>query len=346
MRRILTGPATLLAAWAILVPNIALAGNRHENGDESAPPEGEEELVIDESEMEADPAPTTGEPTNDDFLDEGGGQPDPTADGTAAGAAPAKTDITPEEQEKSDAKNITVVQRQAFLNVFCKDGERDERGKCKKTIRRFDLQPQAGITVNDPFVRHWAIGAELNYWLTNRMAVGLAGTGFIGQTTPAYDRIRYQNGLLLTANKNVWQASAQYTYEPFYGKIAVFNRLLMHWEAYVQLGAGIIQTQTIPRFEAINKPFNNFNPQGNFAIGSRFYVSGLDFMSFNFSVRTFIFPDRFEPPNRGPGALDNPVFDDPAEAKANGETRVSFSSVFFLGVSFYLPPKFEYSTRR
>jgi hypothetical protein len=60
--------------------------------------------------------------------------------------------------------------------------------------KRFELQPQAGITVNDPFVRHYVVGAELNYWLTNRMAVGLTGTGFIGNKTSRYNNIRFQEG--------------------------------------------------------------------------------------------------------------------------------------------------------
>ena len=58
------------------------------------------------------------------------------------------------------------------------------------------------------------------------MAIGLNGTAFFGAKTSQYDRIRFQEGLLLTANKTLWQASVDYLYEPFYGKIALFNRLL------------------------------------------------------------------------------------------------------------------------
>ncbi len=365
MRRIFTGPAVLVAACALApLPAFADDGNRQRDEDvlfhsaegeppaEEAPADDEDEIVLDEDEMEAAPdTPPDGGAGGEaggglDFLDEGGEgaeTPGPEAAATADGAV--APEIDEDEQRKQDEQNITVVQRQAFLNVY-----KNEDGK---TIRRFDLQPQVGLSVNDPFVRHYAVGAEFNFWLSNRMALGITGTGFFGAKTPAYDRIRFQNGLLLTANRNLWQASANFLYEPFYGKIAVFNRLLMHWEAYTQIGAGIIHTRVIPRFEALHDPFDNFNPQGNFAIGARFYASGLDFMSFNFGVRTFIFPDKFEPPNRGPAtsggageSVDNPALDDADAAKDAAETRISFSSIVMFGVSFYLPPTFRYSTRR
>jgi outer membrane beta-barrel protein len=344
MRRFPTGPAALAAIVALLPLPAAASSN-------APPPEQpaeEGELVLDEEEMEAE-APKSDGPQDSSFLEEDSGTKAEAAAGVGEGGeAAAQVDApTAEEQQKIDEQMITVVQRQAFLNVY-KDPETG------KVVRRFDLQPQVGLTVNDPFVRHYAVGAEINYWLSNRMALGLTGTGFFGVKTPAYERIRYQDGLLLTANRYLWQASLNFTYEPFYGKISVFNRFLMHWEAYLQLGGGLIHSRVIPRYEALHEPFDNFNPQGNFAIGSRFYASGLDFVSFNLGVRTWIFPDTYEPQNRGPNdaqgpmmeQIDNPALDDPAEAKAAGVKKVAFNTMFFVGVSFYLPPRFSYSTRR
>lgn len=341
MRRFLTGPAALTAV-VVLLP-LPAAANTFQ------PPDEEEgELVLDEDEMEAAAPVEDAGPDDTSFLEEDDGAKADSAVGVGeAGASGELEEVSKEDQEKIDEAMITVVQRQAFLNVF----QDPETGK---TVRRIDLQPQFGLTVNDPFVRHYAAGAEFNFWLTNRMALGITGNAFFGVKTPAYERIRFQDGLLLTANKYVWQASLQWTYEPFYGKIAVFNRALMHWEAFFNLGGGLIQSQVIPRYEAIHEPFNNFNPQGNFALGSRFYVSNLDFVSFNIGVRTWIFPDTYEPPNRGPNdepgpmgeLIDDPSLDDPGAAKAAGVTKIAFNSMFFIGVSFYIPPRFSYSTRR
>lgn len=353
MRRLPTGPAIMLAASALLMPQLAFAANNNaeppaEGEDEIVEdPEDEGELVLDEEEMEAAPEEAPVGVGDDSFLDGPGEDPvgdDQSLPGDGAAAeGGAAAEIDPEEQQKIDEDAIVVVQRQAFLNVF-----KNDEGK---TVRRFELQPFVGLSVNDPFVRHYAVGAEFDFWLTNRMAIGLTGQAFFGNRTPAYDRIRFQNGLLLTANRSVWEASVTYLYEPIYGKVALFNRFMLHWEAYTQIGFGIIQTQVIPRFEAIHDPFNNFNPQGNFAIGSRFYVKDVDFFSFNFAVRNFIYLDRFEPTNRGPtsgagAGVNDPALDDPDAAKDEGDRRFAFNTMLYLGVSFYLPPKFQYSTRR
>ncbi|MCA9684703.1 MAG: outer membrane beta-barrel domain-containing protein [Myxococcales bacterium] len=220
-----------------------------------------------------------------------------------------------------------------------------------------------GLTINDPYVRHWAVGAEVNYWLSNRMAIGLNGTAFFGARTPQYDRIRFQEGLLLTANRTLWQASIDYLYEPFYGKIALFNRLLLHWEFYTQIGGGAIHTQNIPRFQAIHPtPFNHITGQLNLGFGLRYYIQNLDFFSVNLGVRTFGYFDAYEPLDRGvstdPGSggdtIDDPTIsigDDPGPAYAKAKEqplgeRLAFNVLFFIGVSFHLPPTFEYSYRR
>jgi outer membrane beta-barrel protein len=332
MRRILTG-LTALAVCAYPLPLLA-----------APPEEDDDELILDDDDdMEATPDAGDGGPSDTSFLD-GGSDDGPEIGGTVGEASADAPSLTEDQQRKIDERDITVIQPQAFLNVFI-----DSSGKKK---RRIELMPQVGLTINDPYVRHWTAGAEVNFWLTNRMALGINGTAFFGARTSQYDRIRFQEGLLLTANRTLWQASLDYLYEPFYGKIALFNRLLLHWELYVQIGGGVIHTQNVPRFQAVHPdPYNHITGQLNFASGVRYYIQNLDFMSVNFGVRTFGYFDAYEPQNRGVGAGDNPAFDDPAAAYAAAKEvplgqRLAFNVLFFVGVSFYLPPKFDYSYRR
>ncbi len=350
MRRLLPG-LTAFAVCAISLPALAAPPPEGET-----PTEEEGELVLDEEDMEAVPEePAEDKPNDTSFLDEPG--EDATAEvGGEAGTLEAPVKLTEDEQRKIDEKEITVIQPQAFLNVFYVT---DDQGKTKKKLR-VELMPQVGLTINDPYVRHWTVGAEVNIWLTNRMAIGLNGTAFFGAKTPQYDRIRFQENLLLTANKTLWQASVDYLYEPFYGKIALFNRLLLHWEAYLQIGGGAIHTQNIPRFRPVHpKPFNHITGQLNVAAGVRYYIQNLDFMSVNLGVRTFGYFDAYEPFNRGVNTdsgqmgqqFDDPELDDPKKAYAEAKKqplgdRLAFNAMFFLGVSFYLPPNFEYSNRR
>lgn len=335
MRRFLTGSAVFLAsAWA--TPAIAHAALGPAPPPAPKPAGEDEDIVLDEAEGDAKPAEA--KPAEGDAKPAAGGDtgsPDlfsdekPKAGAPATGEAGKVSKDSEAQQLKADKAFISVVQRQRFL---------------KK--KRFELQPQVGITVNDPFVRHTVIGAELNYWLSNRMAVGITGAGFIGSRTSRYNNIRFQEAVLLTANKVIFHASANFLYNPFYGKISVFNRALLHWESFVQVGGGVIMTQVIPRYEAIHEPFNNVTGQGNFALGARFYGPKTDWVSVNFGVRTFIYQDKLEPTARGPGPTQMESLDPPDVAKANAEKKLAFNVVFFLGVSFYFPTTFQYTTRR
>lgn len=297
-------------------------------------PEGDDEDLVIIDEGEEDPPPEGeggGEPDVDidlDLGDDGSGEP---ADGETAEELG-----TEEDQIKAEMGLISVVQRQRML---------------KK--KRFELMPQFGITVNDPYVRHYTIGLDFNYWLSNRLALGLTGTGLIGAKTPRYDNIRFQEGLLLTANRTLWQASLNVTYNPFYGKIAVFNRALLHWEGSLVAGLGGLQTQVIPRYESLHEPFSTVTGGGHFGMVGRFYAPKIDWVSFNFGVRTWVYADKSEPINRGPdsdliamGIGDDPALDDPQAAKDASDFEVAFNVTFLLGVSFYLPTSFEYSTPR
>ena len=357
MRRLVTGAAFAIcfstAPKLALASNAALNESRSDDAfdqpDSDADADNDEDLVLEDESPEE--AATEEAPASDFTPDPSFLETDSKSDSPSGTSKPSTGDDSQDgieiDQDALDKKMITVVSYQPMLNIYKKDGE------SKGYIRRLDIQPQVGLGINDPYVRHWAVGGELNWWLTNRMALGGSATAFLGQRTPNYNRVRQQQGILMTANRFIWQASLNFLYEPFYGKIALFNRALLHWESYVQLGGGVIQTTVIPRFSNLHDPFRHILPQGNFALGARFYVPGAQFISFNFGVRTWIFQDRYEPLGRGPNsnpndenATDEKDFDDPKAAKAAADKRMAYNSIFFFGVSFYLPPSFQYSTRR
>jgi outer membrane beta-barrel protein len=350
MRRILSGPLAglLLALWATPAPALAATAASSEifGPAPAEEPAGGDDMVIidDEMEGEGDPPPAgegEGEdggeaPAGDDaggedlglFGDEGGAK----AGGPVEGVGKQDKD-SEDRQIKADMGLINVVQRQRML----------KKG-------RFELQPQFGITVNDPYVRHYTLGIDMNYWFHNRMAIGLFGTGFIGAKTPRYDNIRFQEGLLLTANKTLWNAALQFTYNPFYGKIAIFNRALLHWELSASIGGGATQTQVIPRYESLHEPFRTVTGGGVISFDGRMYVPKIDWLAINAGVRTWIYPDKLEPDRRGPdtglGGTDDAALDDPDAAKDASDFQVAFNVTVFLGVSFFFPTSFEYSTPR
>jgi hypothetical protein len=337
-----TPPPTLLVR-AVAPPPAPPAGDEKAEKPEK-PEEDEDFVIIDEEEMEGEKeageegAPAEGEQpeagASDLDLDLGGDVP-----------AEEQFKLSAEEREKqlkSEEKLVSSVPRRVFLKA-----PKDENGKTKG---RFELQPQFGISVNDPYVRHYTIGLGLRYWFHNKMGIGLTGTGFIGAKTPRYDNVRFQEGILLTANKILWQASVDFIGVPMYGKAAIFNRAIMHWDGFMGLGGGVMQTEVIPRYEALHEPFRTITGGGYFVIGAEFYIPKLQWFSFSFGVRTWFFPDKLEPTNRGPdtdpGGVDDPALDPPGAAKSASGFELAYNVLLYLGVSFYLPSRFEYSTPR
>jgi outer membrane beta-barrel protein len=353
MRRFFTGPfvgllvlGTLPATALASTPPVSLGSlsvaQWSASGTFDDEPEGDDEelVIIDDEEMEGG-----GEPSGDDgdviVEDDGGGDDldifgddDGGGDAAASEAEAAPDENSEEDQIKAEMGLITVVQRQRML---------------KK--KRFELQPQFGITVNDPYVRHYTVGAQFDYWLTNRMALGLVGTGQIGAKTPRYDNIRRQEGLLLTANQVLWQANLNFTYNFMYGKIAIFNRALLHWEAGASIGGGVMQTRVLPRYESLHEPFNNFTGGGVVGFHSRTYLPRVNWFAFDVGLRYWLFADRLEPDQRGPDTTpgegsDLPELDDPDAAKDVTTPQLAHNVTFFLGVSFFFPTSFEYTTPR
>ena len=347
MRRFLSSTAAVLFAAAWALPAQVQAAYIAEPADDTVV--DDEDTIIDDSEMGGDviddseggEAPAEGEGEGGD----GGGDDvaAPEGGGATSGLFGDEKEVKRDEskvdpeseakQLKADKAFITVVQRQRFL----------KKG-------RVDLMPQFGITVNDPYVRHYTLGAQFDYWLTNRMALGLVGTGFIGAKTPRYDNIRRQEGLLLTANQVLWQANLNFTYNFIYGKIAIFNRALLHWEAGASIGGGVMQTRVIPRYESLHEPFSNFTGGGVVGFHARTYLPRINWLAFDFGVRYWLFADRLEPGQRGPdtdvGGVDLPELDPADAAKEAATLGLAHNVTFFLGASFFFPTSFEYTTPR
>lgn len=302
---------------------------------EPAEDDGDDDVVIiEDDEMEGGPTePAAGGDEAPAGPADDGGEIDIFGDDDDGGSEEGLKALDPEAEEaliKNEMGLITVKQRQRML----------KKG-------RFELAPQFGLTVNDPYVRHYAIGLDMNYWLRNRIALGLTGTGFIAVRTPRYTAIRFQEGLLLSANKTLWQASLNFSYIPFYGKIAIFNRALLHWEVATHIGGGATQTQVIPRYEALHDPFNTFTGGGVVGAVARTYLPKLNWLSYQVGVRVWVYPDKLEPIRRGPDTTagvgrDDPLLDDPDAAKKASDFRLAFNVTVYAGVSFFFPTSFKY----
>ena len=64
-------------------------------------------------------------------------------------------------------------------------------------------------------------------------------------------------------------------------------------------------------------------------------------MTVNIGVRDYLFIDKFEPRNRAVGMNESA-----SEAQKNADSAFINNIMFQIGVSFWIPPSFDYTTFR
>ncbi|MEO8844146.1 MAG: outer membrane beta-barrel domain-containing protein [Kofleriaceae bacterium] len=218
-------------------------------------------------------------------------------------------------------KDIVVVIRKPFLKV-----------------RRTELNPFVGTTMNDNMIRHETIGGELAYWLTDVLAVGVEGQYFVHSFEEPYDLIARQARRLPTVNQYNWSTALDFHYVPVYGKFAVLDHKLITWESYFTAGVGVGQSEVVPRDKAF-PGFTNLLIQPNIGVNMRFFLA--KWLTINFGIRDYLFIDKFEPTNRS--LMSNATA---AEAQANADSAFVNNIMFQIGLSFWLPTSFDYTTFR
>lgn len=243
------------------------------------------------------------------------------ADLAAADAKDAAVKAEPVKKTPLSWKDILVVVRKPFLKV-----------------RRTELTPMFGTTMNDNMVKHITLGGELAYYLTDVLAIGVEGHYYIDTFGEPFDLVARQARRLPTVNKYNWSAALDFHYVPVYGKFAVLDRKLVAWEVAFTAGIGAGQSEVIPR-DTKFPGFTNLLIMPNVGATMRFFLS--KWLTVNVGIRDYIFYDHFEPPNRAVGM--NASAED---AKANADGALINNVMFQLSLSFWLPTSFEYTTFR
>ncbi len=273
----------------------------------------------DEIEMGDDPAAPADE--GEIEMEDKEPEKDLSADLAADTDAAVKVDTTSRDVKPVSWQDIIVVMRKPFLK-----------------IGRTDLMPFLATTMNDNMIRHYAAGAQFNYFLTDVLSVGIEGQYYTKQFREPFDLVGRQARRLPTINKYNFSGALNFSYVPVYGKFAILDKHLVAWETYFTAGVGVTQSEVVPRdprFEA----FTNILITPNIGASMRFFL--FKWMTVNVGVRDYIFLDKFEPKER------DDVMNTTAEAaKENADSALINNVMFQLGVSFWIPPTFEYTTFR
>jgi len=203
---------------------------------------------------------------------------------------------------------------------------------------RFEFAPFAGTSINDILIQHYVFGLDLNFFITDAFSIGLQGDYYVKQLTDRESLIGLQYNRIPTLNRYLWSGLLNFGYVPAYGKFALFNKSIVHWEIVVSGGVGITQTEIIPRdisFDAFKT--NAITP--DVGIGSRFFL--FDWLTVNYMFRDYIILDKYEPLNRSAS-----MYMSAADAKAHADSKLVNNIMFYLGVGVFLPTSFQYKTPR
>jgi outer membrane beta-barrel protein len=275
--------------------------------------------------------------------EEGGGGEKPPAEAqppVEAAPPPADTKATtpdlvpqgsaPPTVSKADAqqswKDIVVLPRKPFL----------KRG-------RVELMPFFAVTMNDNLIQHYAIGGEINYYLTDILSIGVSGRYYFKDVLDNEFWTRYAFGRVPSLNQYIYTTTLNFSYVPFYGKFSLFNNHIMHYEAYISGGVGISGTKVIPRdyqYEGFTNPVVlSFRMPG---LGTRFFLT--QWLAVHFMFEGLMMIDKYEPAQRCPASLGHCMSG--AEAKDAASSAFVYNWMFNVGVSFFLPTSFKYTTFR
>ncbi len=202
---------------------------------------------------------------------------------------------------------------------------------------RFEINPYYGQTMNDQFVSHPAFGLAVNYYLTNVIGVGINGNIYGNSTSEFNLQTSRAARIGQPITEYQWNANANFTYVPAYGKFAGFSDFIFHYDFYVVGGVGAISTRPIAVVDPDNRTFD-FEPKISFNVGGGLRIFFNRWFAVMAEVRDYIFFDDLENPSVGRTI---------AEAQ-NAETWLSPDSSFTnnvqaqLGISVFLPFSWEY----
>jgi outer membrane beta-barrel protein len=138
-------------------------------------------------------------------------------------------------------------------------------------------------------------------------------------------------------NRYLYGGAFNMGYVPGYGKFALFNRQIIHWEVWISAGFGATFTEVIARNPAdqASKAFKNTALTPNAGLGGRLFLT--DWMTVNIALRDYIIADKYEPLAPCMNADD---------CKAHADSALVNNVMVYAGVGFYLPTKFTYKTPR
>jgi outer membrane beta-barrel protein len=275
-------------------------------------PQGLEGLDFSAPRKQQQPVPLP-PPTDDEELPPLPGEP-PAAKPAAKPAEPAK------KAEGGQADLLAMPEGDVALGDRVKAVQR--KGFLKR--HRFEISPLFAATVNDAFYQKVGGGLRVAYNFGDTFALALRGALYqnedlklapIRTDNVREGKVAFQSQLL---SSQIYRAAmVDGIWSPVYGKAAWLDRSIVHFDLYLTAGFGLVWSAT--SFDSAGNEGLGPHLAADVGAGLRFYP--LEWLALEAGMMLTLYPD--QPMETVPGTLQKVL-------AAN------------VGVSFFLPPSFEY----
>lgn len=211
--------------------------------------------------------------------------------------------------------------------------------------RRFEVNPYFGITMNDQFVAHPGPGIAVNYYITNVLAVGVNGNFYAGLNSNSNFNLQTSRAARVgePVTEYQWNANANFSYVPAYGKFAGFSDFIFHYDFFVLGGVGAISTRPIAVVDPDNRTFS-FKPKVAFHVGGGLRIFFNRWLAATLEISDYLFFDELENPQAfvGKDKAGNLIAQDQSNWLDPGGASFTNNVQAQVGLSVFLPFSWEY----
>ncbi len=206
---------------------------------------------------------------------------------------------------------------------------------------RFEVNPYFALTLNDQFVSHPGPGLALNWYITNVLAIGVNGNFYAGLNVNSDFNLQTSRAARVgeSITEYQWNANANFTYVPAYGKFAGFGDFIFHYDFLVLGGVGAISTRPIAVVDPDNRSFT-FRPKVAFHVGGGLRIFFNRWFAAVLELSDYVFIDELENRTIVTGGAQNS--DTWYDTKAALGDKLTNNVQAQLGLSIFLPFTWEY----
>jgi outer membrane beta-barrel protein len=188
--------------------------------------------------------------------------------------------------------------------------------------KRFELGPEFGLSLMEPFYNPYNLGGSLSYYLNEESAINIVGTYFfpgLNSNGNALNPIPGQpniNANLQYAPAPKYFLLANYQFTAFYGKISITKEFVMNLSLYGFLGGGVFGIG------------DSTNPAIDFGLGQNFYLSKS--FALKFDLRFMIY--------QGPNVVSRPLDQvSSVQPSSSFDQTIQYSALLSAAAVFLLP---------